>query len=149
MAYKDEYEVARLSLKSEVHDVMKEQFGDNATIHYNLHPPIFKAFGLKQKIKFGRWFDHVYRLLTRMKGLRGTSFDIFGYDHVRKVERALIGQYRELVFSAVDELTPDTYSSVVKLAQLPDIIRGYDEVKLNNIEKFWEEVQALGYPDLR
>ena len=87
MAYKDEYEVARLSLKSEVHDALAEQFGANATIHYNLHPPILKAFGLNSKIKFGKWFDNAYRMLTRMKGLRGTAFDIFGYDHVRQVER--------------------------------------------------------------
>jgi len=149
MAYKDEYEVARLSLKSEVHNAMVEQFGENATIHYNLHPPILKAFGLKKKIKFGKWFDNAYRLLTRMKGLRGTAFDIFGYDHVRKVERALIPQYRQLVFDALDEMTPDTYTKVVKLAQLPDIIRGYDEVKLKNVERFWNEVKGLGYEDLR
>jgi indolepyruvate ferredoxin oxidoreductase len=149
MAYKDEYEVARLSLKSEVHQAMSEQFGDNATIHYNLHPPMLKTFGFKKKIKFGRWFDNAYRLLLRMKGLRGTAFDIFGYDHIRKVERALIPQYRELVFSAVDNLTPDNYSQAVKLASLPDVIRGYDEVKLGNVEKFWGEVEALGYADLR
>lgn len=149
MAYKDEYEVARLSLKSEVHQVMNEQFGKNATIHYNLHPPIFKSFGLKKKVKFGRWFDNAYRLLLRMKGLRGTTFDIFGYDHIRKVERALIPQYRELVFSALETLSPDNYSQVVKLASLPDLIRGYDEIKLGNVEKFWSEVQALGYSDLR
>ena len=149
MAYKDEYEVARLSLKSEVHQAMNEQFGDNATIHYNLHPPMLKSFGLKKKIKFGRWFDNAYKLMLRMKGLRGTAFDLFGYDHIRKVERALIPQYRELVFSAIDKLTPKSYSQAVKLASLPDIIRGYDEVKLGNVEKFWSEVQALGYPDLR
>lgn len=149
MAYKDEYEVARLSLKSEVHDAMAGQFGKNATIHYNLHPPILKAFGLKKKIKFGRWFDNAYRLLTRMKGLRGTAFDIFGYDHVRKIERDLIQQYRELVFSAVNQLTRDNHTQAVQLASLPDIIRGYDEIKLANVEKFWQEVQALGYPDLR
>ena len=84
-----------------------------------------------------------------MKGLRGTAFDIFGYDHIRKVERALISQYRELVFSAIDDLTPENYSIAVKLAELPDIIRGYDEIKLGNVEKFWDEVQELGYPDLR
>lgn len=149
MAYKDEYEVARLSLKSEIHQAMVEQFGENATIHYNLHPPVFKAFGLKKKMKFGKWFDNAYRLLIRMKGLRGTAFDIFGYDHIRKVERALIPQYRQLVFSALDKLTIDNYEEAVTLASLPDIIRGYDEVKLGNIEKFWDEVTALSYPDLR
>jgi len=149
MAYKDEYEVARLSLKSEINDALVEQFGEGATVHYNLHPPILKAIGFNRKIKFGRWFDNAYRLLTRMKGLRGTALDIFGYDHVRKVERALIPQYRQLIFDALDDMTPDTYTRVVKLAQLPDIIRGYDEVKLKNVERFWNEVKALGYSDLR
>lgn len=149
MAYKDEYEVARLSLKSEVHNALTEQFGANATMHYNLHPPILKMFGLKKKIKFGKWFDNAYRMLTRMKGLRGTAFDIFGYDHIRKIERALIPQYRQLVFDALDDMTADTYTRVVKLAQLPDMIRGYDEVKLKNVDRFWNEVKGLGYKDLR
>ncbi len=149
MAYKDEYEVARLSLKSEVHNALADQFGANATIHYNLHPPIFKAFGIKKKMKFGKWFDNAYRLLVRMKGLRGTAFDIFGYDHVRKIERALIPQYRQLIFDALNDMTPESYNTVVKLAELPDIIRGYDEIKLDNVETFWTEVKALGYQDLR
>ena len=149
MAYKDEYEVARLNLKAEVRAALDEQFGGDASIHYHLHPPLMKAFGLRKKIKFGRWFDAVYHLLTRLKGLRGTPFDIFGYDHIRRVERALIEQYRQLVFSALEGLDADNYGRAVKLASLPDIIRGYDEVKLKNIERFWQEVEALGYEDLR
>jgi indolepyruvate ferredoxin oxidoreductase len=145
MAYKDEYEVARLSLKREVRAAMKEQFGARAEMRYHLQPPILKALGLKRKIKVGRWFDLVYRLLRRMKGLRGTRFDLFGYDHIRKVERALIEQYRELIFAAVDELNGDNYSQAVKLAQLPDMIRGYDEVKLGNVERFWEAARGLGF----
>ena len=108
-----------------------------------------KAFGRRKKIKFGHWFDAVYHLLIHLKGLRGTPFDIFGYDPIRRVERALIEQYRQLVFSALEGLDADNYGRAVKLASLPDIIRGYDEVKLKNIERFWREVEALGYEDLR
>ena len=149
MAYKDEYEVARLSLKSEVRAALGEQFGEGARFHYHLHPPILKALGWRDKIKFGPWFNSVYHLLTRLKGLRGTPFDIFGYDRVRRVERDLIGQYRRLVFAAADNLSADSYSQAVKLASLPDMVRGYDEVKLRNIERFWREVAALGYQDVR
>lgn len=149
MAYKDEYEVARLHLKNEVQQAINEQFGDNATMHYNLHPPMLKSFGLKKKIKFGKWFDNGYKMLNRLRFLRGTRLDIFGYDEIRKLERDLIVQYRELIFKAVDDLTPDNYSMAVKLASLPDVIRGYDEVKLRNVDKFWTEVEALGYSDLR
>ena len=145
MAYKDEYEVARLSLKSEVQAAMQEQFGDYGNVRYHLHPPVFKAFGLKGKIRFGRWFELVYRALCGLRGLRGTPFDIFGYDKVRRVERDLIVQYRRLISEAIEELSSENYSQAVKLAQLPDIIRGFDEVKLGNVERFRQELRALGY----
>ena len=149
MAYKDEYEVARLSLKPEVRDTLKTQFGERARLHYHLQPPILKALGLKRKIKFGRWFDIVYRGLRHLRFLRGTPFDPFGYDHVRRVERDLIAQYRRLVFAALDDLGGDNYARAVELAQLPDMIRGYDEVKLGNVERFWDKVRELGHADLR
>ena len=106
---------------------------------------IFKKFGLSKKIKFGQWFDIAYRLLVNMRGLRGTRFDIFGYDHIRRVERALIPQYRHLIEQTLSILSPDNYSDAVKLANLPDMIRGYDEVKLKNVQRFCEEVKNLGY----
>ena len=98
MAYKDEYEVARLSLKPEARQALQDQFGERARVHYHLQPPILKALGMKRKIKLGRWFDLVYRLLRRLRFLRGSPFDLFGYDRVRRVERDLILQYRRLVF---------------------------------------------------
>ncbi len=144
MAYKDEYEVARLSLKPETRAAISEQFGGRAKLHYHLQPPILKSLGLKRKVKLGRWFELVYRGLYRLRFLRGTRFDPFGYDRVRRAERDLIAQYRRMVFEAMDTLDEDNYARAVKLAALPDMIRGYDEVKLGNVERFWEAVRGLG-----
>ena len=80
-----------------------------------------------------------------MKGLRGTAFDVFGYDRVRQVERDLIAQYRRLITAAADDLDAENYARAAQLAKLPDMIRGYDEVKLANVERFWQEVERLGY----
>ena len=143
MAYKDEYEVARLHLKSEVKQAIAEQFGGGAQIKYQLHPPTLRYMGLKKKIGLSRWFDPVFGLLVKMRGLRGTSFDIFGRAEVRRVERELITEYRNLMEEAVAGLSSDTYNWAVRLAELPDMIRGYEEIKLNNITRFREEVQKL------
>ena len=72
MAYKDEYEVARLSLKPEARAALSAQFGPRARVRYHLQPPLLKALGLKRKIQVGRWFDGVYRVLRQMRFLRGT-----------------------------------------------------------------------------
>ncbi len=146
MAYKDEYEVARLSLKPEMRAALAEQFGARAKLHYHLQPPILKALGLKGKIRFGRSFDLVYRALHKLRFLRGTRLDLFGYDRVRRVERDLIVQYRRLVFAALEDLSAENQTRAVELAALPDMIRGYDEVKLGNVERFWDKVRALGFP---
>ena len=145
MAYKDEYEVARLSLKPETRAAISAQFGERARVRYHLQPPLLKALGLKGKLQIGRWFDVVYRVLRQMRFLRGSPVDPFGYDRVRRVERDLIAQYRRLVFAAIDDLSADNYARAVELARLPDMIRGYDEVKLANVERFWEAVRGLGY----
>ncbi|PYM07445.1 MAG: hypothetical protein DMD82_05385 [Candidatus Rokuibacteriota bacterium] len=145
MAYKDEYEVARLHLKGGLAASLAAQHPGGVKIRYNLHPPILRALGFKRKIRFGRWFDVAFRLLTRMKGLRGTAFDPFGGAHVRRVERGLIGEYRALVEKALVGLAPETYDVAVKLVELPDLIRGYEDVKLGNVKRFRDEVKALGF----
>jgi indolepyruvate ferredoxin oxidoreductase len=143
MAYKDEYEVARLSLKSNVQDEIAEQFGASAKIAYRLHPPFMRALGMKSKLELGRWFEPGFGMLKRMKALRGTPLDVFGYAKVRRIERQLIGEYRDLVESAVQKLTPGNLSAVLQLAELPDLIRGYEDIKLNNVEKFRRAASAL------
>jgi indolepyruvate ferredoxin oxidoreductase len=144
MAYKDEYEVARLHLKASLAASLAAQYPGGARVHYHLHPPILRALGWTRKIKLGPWFDGVFRLLARMRGLRGTAFDPFGRARVRQVERELIGEYRALVEKALIGLGPETYERAVRLAELPDLIRGYEEVKLRNVERFHSEVRALG-----
>ena len=144
MAYKDEYEVARLLLKQDLAAAVGAEYPDGVRVHYNLHPPILRALGWKTKIRLGRWFDAVFRLLARAKGLRGTPLDPFGRARVRRVERELIGEYQALVDKALVELGPDTWERAVKLAELPDLIRGYEDVKLRNVARFRDEVRALG-----
>jgi indolepyruvate ferredoxin oxidoreductase len=143
MAYKDEYEVARLHLRPAFHAALAEQFGPDARLAYQLHPPFLRALGLKKKVGFGRWFHAGYRLLIALRRLRGTPFDPFGYAHVRRVERALIEEYRAAIEQALVALSPLTYEQAVTLASLPDLIRGYEGIKLANVARFREEVQWL------
>ncbi|MEK6667096.1 MAG: indolepyruvate ferredoxin oxidoreductase family protein, partial [candidate division NC10 bacterium] len=145
MAYKDEYEVARLHLKPEVATSLAAEFPGGVKIQYHLQPPILRALGLKGKIKLGTWFDGAFRLLIALRGLRGTALDPFGRAEVRRVERALIGEYRSLIEKALADLSNGTYERAVKLATLPDLIRGYEEIKLRNVERFRDEVRALGF----
>src|SRR3989454_11379276 len=104
MAYKDEYEVARLHLKSDIARALAAEYPGGVKLSYNLHPPILKALGMKQKIKLGTWFDPIFGILARLKGLRGTALDAFGFAEVRRVERQLPGEYRGLVEKALVEI---------------------------------------------
>ena len=144
MAYKDEYEVARLHLKGGLAARLAAEYPGGVKVQYHLHPPILRAFGWKTKIKLGTWFDGVFRLLARMKGLRGSALDPFGRAAIRREERALIDEYRVLMEKAMAGLSPETYGRAVKLANLPDVIRGYEDVKLASIGRFRDEVRALG-----
>jgi indolepyruvate ferredoxin oxidoreductase len=143
MAYKDEYEVARLYLQPAFQEAITAEFGTQAKVIYQLHPPLLRELGLKRKVGFGRWFDTVYHLLATLKGLRGTAMDIFGYAKVRRVERQLIGEYRALMEAVLPTLSLDTVAQAVQLAELPDMIRGYEEIKLANVARFREKVQEL------
>ena len=145
MAYKDEYEVARLHLTHDLATALAAEFPGGVAVQYNLHPPILRALGMKGKLKLGKWFDGVFRLLVAMRRLRGTALDPFGYAEVRRVERALPGEYRALVEKALVSLSPETYDRAVKLACLPDVIRGYEAIKLRNVRRFRDEVRALGF----
>jgi indolepyruvate ferredoxin oxidoreductase len=145
MAYKDEYEVARLSLKPDIGRALAEEFPGGVKLAYNLHPPMLRALGLKRKLQLGPWFAAVFGVLARLKMLRGTPLDPFGLAAVRRVERQLPGEYRTLVEKALVDLSPESYERAVKLAGLPDLIRGYEEIKLKNVQRFRDEVRALGF----
>ena len=143
MAYKDEYEVARLYRKAAFKQVVSSQFGEGARIKYMLHPPFLRALGLKKKIAFGPWFEPGLWLLARLKVLRGTWLDVFGYGQVRRVERQLIHEYRGLVEAELADLSADSIDRAIAIARLPDLIRGYEQIKLDNVARFREEVRRL------
>ncbi|NKQ57669.1 indolepyruvate ferredoxin oxidoreductase family protein [Amycolatopsis sp. K13G38] len=143
MAYKDEYEVARLSLDPALAESVREQWGDGAKVRYRLHPPVLRALGMNRKIALGPWFRPVFRVLRGMRKLRGTPFDPFGHAHVREVERALVGEYRDAVESAVVLLDTKTLPIVLEMAELPDMVRGYEEIKLASVERYRARLTAL------
>jgi indolepyruvate ferredoxin oxidoreductase len=145
MAYKDEYEVARLHLQADLPRSLAAELGGPVRVAYHLHPPILRALGWKRKIRLGAWFDGVFRLLLHMRRLRGTVFDPFRHAEVRRVERALIREYEGLIAAAVRGLSAETYERAVRLARLPDLIRGYEAIKLRNVERFRDEARALGF----
>ncbi len=142
-AYKDEYEVARLHLRPGVNDAMRDAVGDFAGYRILLHPPVLRAMGLKRKISLGPFQRPALAVLKGLRRLRGTPLDLFGYAGVRRVERELIAEYRALMEAELDALTPNTYDRALELAELPDVIRGYEDVKLAGVDRFRAEVRAI------
>jgi indolepyruvate ferredoxin oxidoreductase len=143
MAYKDEYEVARLHLDAVERAKLDAEFGDDARIYFMLHPPLLRALGLKRKLKLGSWFVPAFRSLYRMRRLRGTRLDPFGRAKVRRVERELIEEYEGMVAEALTLLSPETHDTAVELLELPDVIRGYEEIKLRNVVLFRKRADAI------
>jgi indolepyruvate ferredoxin oxidoreductase len=143
MAYKDEYEVARLHLDAALQAELRSRFGESIRVFWHLHPPVLRTLGLRRKIKLGSWFTPAFRMLAAMKGLRGTALDPFGRARVRQVERELIGEYRGMIETALARLGPDTHDTAVALAALPDEVRGYEEVKLDSVRRFRERARQL------
>jgi indolepyruvate ferredoxin oxidoreductase len=143
LAYKDEYEVARLHLDAVEQAKLAAEFGDDAQIRFHLHPPMLRALGMEKKLELGEWFVPAFRGLRRMKRLRGTRLDPFGRAEVRRVERALIGEYEAAVRAALVALTPATAPTVVEVAESPDLIRGYEDIKLRSVTAWRERVGEL------
>ncbi|AVO39027.1 indolepyruvate ferredoxin oxidoreductase family protein [Pukyongiella litopenaei] len=130
LAYKDEYEVARLLLSSR--EKAAAEFDGAFRMTYHLAPPILGGKdpdGRPKKREFGQWMTGPLRLLAHMKGLRGTPLDIFGYSAERRMERALIRQYERDMSTVLAQVTPDTRDAVIALAALPLEIRGFGPVK--------------------
>jgi indolepyruvate ferredoxin oxidoreductase len=133
LAYKDEYEVARLHLETEAK--ARELFEGDLRLTYHLAPPLLPgrdAAGRPKKRAFGPWIGGVYRVLARMRWLRGTPLDVFGYSAERRMERRLIKEYERDMAEVLRDVTPETLSLAVELAGLPRQIRGFGPVKVAN-----------------
>jgi indolepyruvate ferredoxin oxidoreductase len=143
LAYKDEYEVARLHLKTAMTDKVAGLFVEPRRVAWHFHPPLLRAMGLERKLELGPWFRPALAMLRTAKRLRGTPLDVFGYARVRREERALIGWYEGLVAQALGRLTPATHALVAEVAALPEGIRGYEEIKLRNVAVVKERAAKL------
>jgi indolepyruvate ferredoxin oxidoreductase len=143
MAYKDEYEVARLLLREECFERLRAEFGADAQASFNLHPPLLRALGLKRKLRLGMWFVPVLKGLRALRYLRSTPLNIFGYARVRRLERRLVGEYRQLIEALLVNLDAVNYPIAVQIAELPDLIRGYEDIKLAAVDEFRRQVATL------
>ncbi|RNL62484.1 indolepyruvate ferredoxin oxidoreductase family protein [Nocardioides marmoriginsengisoli] len=143
MAYKDEYEVARLSVDPALRHALEAQFGPGYKASYRLHPPVLRALGMKKKLTLGPWFRIVFTVLYALRGLRGTPFDVFGLARVRRAERALVTEYDALIAELAGAITAENHALAVEIAELPDLVRGYEEIKERNIERYHERLAEL------
>ncbi len=155
LAYKDEYEVARLFSLPAFQQQLNTAFGGSPKLNFHLAPPLLgrrDAAGRPQKQAFGPWLRPVLQVLQHFKGLRGTPFDPFGYTAERKLERRLIEAYRQSIEMGLQHLTPASYSQLVSLAQVVDSIRGFGHVKqaaLRAALPVWHDLErTLGYGSL-
>jgi indolepyruvate ferredoxin oxidoreductase len=136
MAYKDEYEVARLHTDRSFLDRVEGMFEGDFKLNYHLAPPLIakkNSKGQLQKQKFGPGMLTGFKLLARLKGLRGTALDIFGRTEERKTERALIGEYRASIEEVIAGLNAGNHDVALEIAKLPEQIRGYGHVKERNL----------------
>ena len=130
MAYKDEYEVARLALLDESQQRYRAVGGPKTKVVYHLHPPMLRSIGMNDKIKFGRTGTPSFKALRAARKVRGTKLDPFGIAKVRRLERAMIPQYEGAVATLTAHLDATNLSEAVAIASLPDQVRGYEHIKL-------------------
>jgi indolepyruvate ferredoxin oxidoreductase len=139
MAYKDEYEVARLYTSGEFRRKLEQQFAGDYTLSFHLAPPLFARrdprTGELEKREYGPWVFTAFKLLAKLKGLRGTRLDVFGLTEERKAERRLIDQYLSTVDELAARLDHDSHALCTRIAELPDEIRGFGHVKERNLKK--------------
>lgn len=136
MAYKDEYEVARLHSDPAFLARIAAQFEGDFKLHYHLAPPLLarrNERGELQKRRFGPFTLTLFRGLVRLKNLRGTAFDPFGHTEERKTERALVGEYRACIEALLEGLRADNLAAAAEIARLPEQIRGYGHVKARHL----------------
>jgi indolepyruvate ferredoxin oxidoreductase len=137
LAYKDEYEVARLYTDGAFKAALEKEFEGSRSLEFHLAPPLFNKpdplTGRPKKTKFGPWTMRLFKLLASMKRLRGTKLDIFAHSEDRQTERRLIAEYEAMVPELLIGLTPANHALAVALASVPDQIRGYGPVKAESV----------------
>ena len=138
MAYKDEYEVARLYTNGDFLNKLHQQFEGDLRLEFHLAPPVFahrdRRTGELQKRRYGTWVFSVFKVLAKLRRLRGSKLDIFGYSKERQTERALIQEYERTVSELCKGLNPENYELAVEIAQIPESIRGFGHVKERNLK---------------
>ncbi|HRA15320.1 MAG TPA: 2-oxoacid:acceptor oxidoreductase family protein, partial [Giesbergeria sp.] len=148
MAYKDEYEVARLHTDKAFTDRIASMFEGDYKIVHHMAPPLLAQRNDKGELvkqSFGPWMRKALGMLSRLKGLRGSALDVFGKTEERRVERALIVQYRECIEELIAGLTPERLALAVEIAQIPEHIRGYGHVKERHLlvaRAQWDRLMA-------
>jgi indolepyruvate ferredoxin oxidoreductase len=143
LTYKDEYEVARLHAATNYDAIARDLGIEGAyTLSYHLHPPILRRMGMNHKLPMGKPYAFAFRLLRRMKHLRGTPFDPFGRDPDRRLERAVAQDYERMVCKALGELP---YDRMVELAASAGQVKGYGPVKERNVAAWRARVADLRY----
>ncbi len=147
MAYKDEYEVARLYSDGEFLKKLGSQFEGDYKLSFHLAPPLFAdrdpVTGQLKKMELGSWMMPAFRFLAGLKGLRGSKLDIFGYTAERRMERRLIGEYEATIDSVLATLDQANHSLAVQVASVPETIRGFGHIKEKNVKAAKEREASL------
>ena len=154
MAYKDEYEVARLYSDPAFMEKIRAQFEGDYQIKFYLAPPLLAGRNDKGELvkkQYGPWMLKAFGMLAALKGLRGTALDIFGYTEERRSERALIGAYRDTVSGLLATLSRDNLDTAIAIASVPEEIRGYGHVKERHLKaaRAHQETLLARYRDAR
>ena len=145
MAYKDEYEVARLHTDQAFAQKIQNLFEGDYKVHHHLAPPLLAGKdgqGHLIKRRYGPWMRSAFGLLARFKGLRGTAFDVFGHTQERRGERALIGQYCDSLEELIVALSPASLGAAIEVARIAEQIKGFGHVKERNLQAArvqWQE----------
>ncbi len=147
LAYKDEYEVARLYTNGEFRAQLDAAFAPGYRLKYEMAPPLLArkdpATGQPRKMQFGGWIEPLFSVLAKFKFLRGTALDPFGYTAERRQERRLIAEYVARVEELMQRLSPENHALAVQIASLPETIRGYGHVKQRHQEAAYACAQDL------
>jgi indolepyruvate ferredoxin oxidoreductase len=147
MAYKDEYEVARLYADGDFAKKIKGMFEGDYKLVFHLAPPLLAKndpnTGEPKKMQFGPWMMAGFRVLAKLKGLRGTALDVFGHTAERRMERKLIEDYERTIDELIGSLSPANHALAVQIASLPESIRGFGHIKARNAAEANRKLEEL------